>query len=253
MPELPSQPAQRALVLQNLLLLRAAGSEVDGAAYREIRREFMQHPVTRGLLPEFVRASHNLAAFWAWIRTRESAYAERRRLLYEGFRPLIAYLREEAAASEGLRLAKADLSLDVEYARDAWARALDRRRDDPQGAIAAARTLLETACRRVLDGKSAQNPGADKLSRLYELAADNPSIVDGRPTEDSFKIILDGCRSIVRGLEAVEDRLAAADRPSENSTELSAAQRALIIDLAGAIATFLLEGVGERAKPPSAP
>jgi hypothetical protein len=42
-------------------------------------------------------------------------------------------------------------SIDIRSVSEMWHKALDRRTDDPDGAITAARTLLETVCKHILD------------------------------------------------------------------------------------------------------
>ncbi len=41
--------------------------------------------------------------------------------------------------------------LDGQFITETWRKALDRRHDDPDGAITAARSLLESVCKRILD------------------------------------------------------------------------------------------------------
>lgn len=41
--------------------------------------------------------------------------------------------------------------LDADHVADLWQKALDRRQRDPEGAITAARTLLESVCKLILD------------------------------------------------------------------------------------------------------
>ena len=48
-------------------------------------------------------------------------------------------------------ISKALISFDESGVHDAWQKALDRRTTDPEGAITAAKTLLETVCKHIID------------------------------------------------------------------------------------------------------
>ncbi len=91
--ELPSSPAERAMMMENLMTERATGGTgANTHVYEYLRREFMADPVTKDLLPNFVRTSRTLDAFWPWIKSEAGSYAERRRLISNAFAPLCDYL-----------------------------------------------------------------------------------------------------------------------------------------------------------------
>jgi len=82
----------------------------------------------------------------------------------------------------------------------AWQRALDRRTNDPEGAITAARTLLETVCKHILDSRSIPyDSNKVELHELYKLTATELNLSPSQHTEDVFKQILGGCSAIVNG------------------------------------------------------
>jgi hypothetical protein len=67
--ELPSSPAERATMMENLMEEHATGgTDADTYIYEHLRREFMADPATKDLLPNFVRTSRTLSAFWPWIK-----------------------------------------------------------------------------------------------------------------------------------------------------------------------------------------
>ena len=59
----------------------------------------------------------------------------------------------------------------AEQIHAAWSKALDRRSDDPEGAITAARTLLETVCKHLLDELGETYDDKADLPKLYSLVA----------------------------------------------------------------------------------
>ena len=74
--------------------------------YEYLRREFMADPMTKELLPDFVRTSRTLDAFWPWIKNKAGSYADRCRSITEAFGPLADYL--EGAAQSAIHWRKSD-------------------------------------------------------------------------------------------------------------------------------------------------
>ena len=146
--ELPSSLAKRAMMMENLMTERATGGMgANTHVYEYLRREFMADPVTKDLLPNFVRTSRTLDAFWPWIKNEAGSYAERRRLISNAFAPLCDHL-EGRNRTPGDHVVSTSLeSFDAEGVHAVWSKALDRRNADPEGAITIARTLLETVCK----------------------------------------------------------------------------------------------------------
>lgn len=60
--------------------------------------------------------------------------------------------------------------LDADHVADLWQKALDRRQRDPEGAITAARTLLESVCKLILDDLAIPYSD-DDLPKLYGKVA----------------------------------------------------------------------------------
>ncbi|MFP3547641.1 abortive infection family protein, partial [Rhizobium sp. SIMBA_035] len=78
---------------------------------------------------------------------------------------------------------------------------------DPEGAITAARTLLETVCKHVLD--EVRTPYTDKedLPKLYGMVAQKLNLAPSQHTEEPIKAILGGAMNLVNGLGTLRNRL----------------------------------------------
>jgi Abortive infection C-terminus len=88
-----------------------------------------------------------------------------------------------------------------------WQRALARRISDPEGVITAARSLLETVSKHILDDLSVSYDESGDLPKLYRLTSEALNIAPRQHTEQVFKQILGGCTSVVEGLAALRNRL----------------------------------------------
>src|SRR5262249_51266757 len=133
-------------------------------------------------------------------------------------------------------LAKVDLS----HIQEAWQKALDRRSSDPEGAITAARTLLETVCKHVLDERQVTYDDHADLPKLYSLVAAELNLSPSQHVERVFKQILGGCHAVVEGLGALRNKLSDAHGRGKAGVKPAPRHAELAVNLAGTVATFIL-------------
>jgi hypothetical protein len=170
-------PAKELLVtassLKNVLVgPRNWRSECDGRRVSGTSPAAHRPPVGQSKAPECVLTCRTLFEFWGFIgRPRFDSYQERREYLRDVFDPLLTML-EASATSPGDETATEILTkLDWNEVQAAWRKALERKATDPEGAITAARALLETVCKHVLD----------EAGVTYDPKADLPSCTRSRP------------------------------------------------------------------------
>ena len=139
-------PLDKAIRLQTGLIAHATNGAFDGedAAYKELRSFFATRGDTKTKLPAFVRRCSDLAQFWGFIKYEYDTYQKRRDFIWGEFRPLIEYLEAHDRAPGVVPITEALEAFDPAHVHAAWQKALDRRISDPEGAITAARMLLET-------------------------------------------------------------------------------------------------------------
>ena len=201
--------------LQSFYLARATGDYGEYDQFSELRREILEEPKVAPLLPSFVRKYRRIEEFWQFIKAHLRSYAERREYIWAQFRPALEALEgtgrssQEEAVSSGLQ------NLEAEHISAAWHKALERRTSDPEGAITAGRTLVESVCKLILDEASESYPESADLPRLYSLVAKRLKLAPNQHTEQVFKQILGGCQSVVEGIGAVRNRLGDAHGQGE--------------------------------------
>jgi hypothetical protein len=138
-------------------------------------------------------------------------------------------------------------SFDETGVRDAWQKALDRRSADPEGAITAAKTLLETVCKHIIeDGEGPQYGDNDDLPRLYHLAAEQLNLAPSQHTEAGFKTILGNCQAVVGQLSSLRNKLGDAHGRGRLPVKPKARHAELAVNLAGTMAMFLISTWVER-------
>ncbi len=232
---------EKAQSLQNVMIASVTGQVTDESSYRELRAFFMDHPVYRDLLPSFVRENRVLGQFWPFMSGKFGKYAERRAYIWSEFTPLTEYLEGrnrmplDASTSDALK------SFDEENVHSAWQRALDRRKSDPQGAITASRTLLETVCKHILDARGVEYD-ADRieLPDLYRMTSHELNLAPSQHTEEVFRQILGSCTAVVSGLGTLRNRLGDAHGKGANAVKPASRHAELAVNLAGSVALFLV-------------
>jgi hypothetical protein len=248
---LPKEPSERALAFRNGLISEATGSSMDGNVYRLLRAEFMADPSTTLLLPQFVRTCADTGDFWQFIKYEFGSYRERRDYLSREFQPLINSLERNEAPVVGYVSATLQ-KFDTDGVASAWNKALQRSTNDPEGAVTAARTLLETVCKHILDdfasGAGAASYGSyDDLPKLYGSVAKALNLAPSQHTEDVFKQILGGAFGVVQGIGALRNRVGDAHGQGRRSVKIQSRHAALAVNLAGTMATYLVETHVARA------
>ncbi len=253
--ELPDTAVERAAELENLLTARATGDfSANNSIYEYLRREFMADTTTKKLLPDFVRTCRSLNVFWPYIKEQAATYADRRRIISQAFTPLIEFLEGKNKAPGDGVVSEVLQTFDADGVHAVWIKALDRRVTDPEGAITVARTLLETVCKRILDECSVAYSDKEDLPKLYTMAAKPLRLAPDQHSEEPIKAILGGAMNLVNGIGTLRNRMSDSHGRGGKPVRPSARHASLAVNMAGALATFLVETYLEKVeKHPSGP
>lgn len=246
--ELPTDQLGRAMSLRNGLVALCEGrSNMNDSVYRLLRREFMNDAALSSLVPQFVRTAQDTGAMWAFMKDYAGQWEPRRKFVREQFAPLIDRLERGSALADAV-ISDTLISFDAEGITEAWNKALARRETDPAGAITAARTLLETVCKHILEddqGNPTYGP-SDDLPKLYRLASERLNIAPSQHSEDAFKRILGGAANIVEGLGTLRNRIGDAHAAGRKLVKPAPRHAALAVNMAGSMALFLIETANAR-------
>jgi hypothetical protein len=226
--------------LQSLLVSHATGGQEDEAEYTRLRQVVLAQAGLEPITPRFVRTSRSLGQFWQFIKGKYGTYAERRTYLWDEFRPMLDLLERGALAPSDQIVTVAIERFDSANVQAAWSKALDRRSSDPEGAITMARTLLESVCKHILEEADVKYDDSPDISKLYKQTAEQLNIAPTQHTEQVFKQILGGCTSVVEGLGALRNRLSDSHGRGKIGVKPAARHAELAVNLAGALAVFLL-------------
>ena len=148
-------------------------------------------------------------------------------------------------------ISKALLGFNSTDIHERWQEALERRARDPRAAITLARTLVEDTCKWIFHEADEEFEDEDELPVLYRRLAKCLKLAPDDHTEKVFKQILGSCQSIVESLGSVRNRLGDAHSQGPKRARPQARHAELAVNLAGAMATFLIATwEARRAAPP---
>jgi hypothetical protein len=228
------------LELQTIYLAQATGQGADPDRYKALRQHLVDEERIRRRLPVFVRPCRDLGAFWSFIQPKFPSYAERRAYIRGEFHALLDDLEHDMPAADR-EVTDILGRVTTDTVREVWERAQARRADDPDGAITLARTLLETVCKHIIKVSGGSYEDTDELPRLYRLTSEALRIAPSDDTNDAFRRIFGGCTSIVESLGTIRNRMGDAHGRGDGAARPEARHARLAVNLAGAMATFLVE------------
>ena len=235
--------------LRNIMLAAATANGEDAQGYKSLREALMKDAAIGPLLPPAVKRHAYLGEFIESMKAELGRYSERREHIRKQFAPLIERLENASASPLDEVAAVAMNAIDSEHVRGAWEKALERRATDPEGAITAARTLLETVCKHILDEDGISYSIGAELPHLFHATLEHMDVAPSQQTEQVFKAILGNCESIVGNLASVRNRLSDAHGRGRDGASPAPYHAELAVNLAGAVATFLVAVWEEHEEP----
>ena len=169
--DIPDTPLEKVQMLQNMLVENATTGNMDERIYLLLRKEFMTNSSVKDLLPDFVRSNRTSGASRGHFQRISPQWQPRREYIWKSFGPLLDYLEGSNQAPADSSISQTLASLDKDSVTQACHKALERRDQDPEGAITAARTLLESICKLVIDGSGQFYNEKNDLPKLYHQAS----------------------------------------------------------------------------------
>lgn len=241
-PEIPDDLFECAQVLRNNIIgLTTRGGSAD--EYKLARRRLMEHPASKRLLPEFVRFSSDAdsvqSALWS-VASGPGSWAIRRGYVTDAFIPLLTFLDSGGGAADATITDGLDV-YDAPAVQTFWAKALERRTTDPDGAVTAASTLLEEVCKHIIEDSGAEWETKWNVPKLYSEAAKVLKLAPSQHQEEVFKTILGNCQSVVQSIGSLRNKGGDAHAGGRSRVPFKPRHAALTVNLAGSMALFLIE------------
>lgn len=244
---LPENLAERAMILENIMILAATNGGFDENRYAELRRDFLAREELKSLVPSFIRTHRKLSTFRPYMQDQSPHWADRRRIIGEAFTPLQDFLEGKNVAPGDSVTSSTLETFDSDGVHTVWEKALTRRANDPEGAITSSRTLLETVIKRILDERACNYSDSDDLPKIYSNVSKSLSLAPDQHSDEAIKLILRGGVTVVNGIGTLRNKLSDSHgRGGKLPIRPTARHAALAVNMAGAIAMFLVETHNEK-------
>lgn len=233
--------------IQDILIARGTGGYVTAESHDNfisLRKQLLNSKWSRSKnFPTDIIEFQSLDMFWEKKLKSFDTYQERRIYVYDLFNNILKEIElPQNSPSDDL----ISINLNTEYIDEYWRKALERRNNDPEGAITMARTLIEATCKKLLTEMKEIYTEKDDLPKLYKLLADKMNLSPDRQTEQIFKQVLGGCQSVVNGLASIRNKHSDSHGIIKKSYKPAIRHAELAVNLAGTMATFLFETWEEK-------
>lgn len=245
-----SEPAIQLTTLQkverikHLLTQRAEGHDPSNDEYATLRTELLQCPDLKGRLPKIITQYRTINEFWNYIKPWHEgcgSYAARREHIREQFHELLLEL-ELGHTSPTKRPTEETLKLlDSEEAQKLFSIAMNRTANDANGAVTAAKSLLESTCKLLLDDMKVEYTPSEDIPSLFKKISTTLNLHPTKHPNDSLKKILSGCASIVQGIAETRNKISDSHGQGRNPMNAAPRHAKLTVGVAGAMSAFLVE------------
>ena len=237
--------------LQNMLISRATGGDDNSQNdYKVLRDYVINHPTLKGLCPSFIKTNRSLDQFWGFIQPKFETYKERRQYIYGQFVASLDFLEGKQAHPANQSIDEVLSQFSEDSIHRAWQKALERKSHDPDGAITMARSIIESVCKHILHDRGVSfDENRIELSDLYKATAKELNMSPEQHSEQVFKQILGGCSGVVNGLGTLRNKHGDAHGDKPKSAKPKKRHAELAVNLAGAMALFLVETHLESHRP----
>jgi hypothetical protein len=231
---------------QTACITLATGGKLDYETWEAARADLLSQPELLRSLPDWISRCRFGGQFWPFVRDKSPTYAGRRTFLYDSLKQVFDAVEHGSTQPTAISLEAILKSCTSSTVGEAWARIQARREADPEGAITAARALLESTCKYVLDQLKIEYAENEDLPKLYGQAASAMNLGPENHSELVFKQIMSGCISVVNGLAALRNTLGDAHGRAARAPKPGSRHADLAINLAGTLSTFLVATYEER-------
>jgi len=179
---------------QDTVIARATGDAVDNKLYMSLRSKLIANKTIEKWLPDWVKTKRTIEQFWLFIKGKYGKYQERKEFLWDEFAPVLNYLEYRASSP-----IEETVMFDEAHIHAQWEKALERKLIEPEGAITAARTLIESVLKYILDEQELEYNDSAELPELYKEVAKSLNLAPEQHQEQIFKQILGGVSGSVGG------------------------------------------------------
>jgi hypothetical protein len=142
---------------------------------------------------------------------------------------------------------KANLEkIDSRFVMQAWEKTIERLKDDPEGAVTSARTLVENVCLHILATLRKPGPAYGDLPALYKAVADALCLAPEKDDEPALRQVLGSCSGLIQGIATLRNQF--GDAHGRLGSDIQRRFAHLAANAAGTVSIFLIESLESRGR-----
>jgi hypothetical protein len=155
-------------LMQTCCINLATGKHADYEDYESLRAEITSKPLIAKNLPDWLLECRYGSQYWSFIKSKSDTYQGRREFLWGEFGKLLDHIERIGVDPTSLSIDEILKHFNTDSVLEAWEKCFIRRVSDPEGAITAARTLLESTCKHILENLGETPDSSGDLPKLYK-------------------------------------------------------------------------------------
>ena len=240
---------QDVIRIKNLMeKIATSSSDADSAEYSALRSKLIRNMSLKNRLPDILARYENPKDLRSFLQFYSAQWQPRREYIIDQFKDIIQEL-ELSSTFIGKEAAESTLKeLNSAEAQVLFANAMERADHDANGAVTAAKSLLESTCKLLLDDMGEYYTKSQDMISLYGAISKRLELHPQKYADDGLKQILSGCIQIVNGLASVRNKLGDAHGQGRKPTNALPRHARLAVSAACTMSVFLIETYKEREK-----
>lgn len=223
-----------------------AGS--DYKKYENARDNLISEPLLYSVIPEWIVKNRWGGQFRAFMQQISEHYAPRRKFIWDSIYELRMFIERGAGKPVSLSFDKIKYAIKTANFESLWKKIHSRREEDPEGAITASKTMLESVMKYLLDEVNEKYSEKEGILDLYKKVSKKLNLSPGSHNEKVFKQILQGVSSVVCGFSSIRNKYGDAHGKGKGYIGPDKRHADLAVNLSGTICVFLIETYKFHAK-----
>lgn len=209
--------------------------------YESARNNLLSEPLLYPIMPEWIVKHRWGSGFRSFMQQKSEHYAPRRKFIGDSIYELRQFIEKGASHPVALSFDEIAYAVKTASLESLWKKIHSRREADPEGAITASKTMLETTMKYILDEMEEEYSECDDILDLYKKVSGKLNLSPGNHNEQIFKQILQGVSAVVTGFSSLRNKYGDAHGKGKKYVGPEKRHTDLTINLSGTICAFLIE------------
>ncbi|MFZ2975418.1 MAG: abortive infection family protein [Candidatus Moraniibacteriota bacterium] len=216
-------------------------SDSDYEQYESARNDLLSEPLLHPIIPDWIIKYRWGGRFRSFMQQMSGQYAPRRKFIWDSIHELRQFVERGEGQPVSLSFDEIKHAIKTASLEGLWKKIHARRDNDPEGAITASKTMLESTMKYILDELGEEYSEKEDMLDLYKKVSQELNLSPGNHHEKIFKQILQGVSSVIVGFSSLRNKYGDAHGKGKLYVGPDKRHADLAVNLSGTICTFLIE------------